>query len=146
MIKFQHFKNDILSRDAMKVIVDRNSFNFDQNSLINECPNPGSALEKYNIGGSEIPQDGCDKPKGQFHTSIYNDSKSISVWLRAYRKNHKLSQLELSEIMDVRRATLADWERGASIPNSVNLEKIYILLGLNLSDILINSQHHLPKK
>lgn len=145
MIRLLHFKTNVLTRRAMREIVVKNQFNSHQDAGIRDCPIPDSILENYDIESLEISQDGCDKPKEQSVLLIYDGSKSIDVWLRVYRTNHKLSQLELSKIIGVRRATLADWERGVSFPNSVNLEKICMTLGLTLRDILIRSQHSLSK-
>lgn len=116
MIRLLHFKTNVLSRRALREIVVKNQFNSHHDAGIRDCPIPDLALEKYDIEGLEISQDAYNVPKKQSHLPIYYGSKSVGVWLRIYRTNHKLSQLELSKNIGVRRATLADWERGVSFP------------------------------
>lgn len=55
--------------------------------------------------------------------------------LRQYRISHRLSQAELAEKLNIRRATLADWERRASFPSFENLKIICDKLAMDISKI-----------
>jgi transcriptional regulator with XRE-family HTH domain len=55
--------------------------------------------------------------------------------LRDYRQKYKLSQAALAEILDVRTATVADWERRKAFPSWENLKKVCDKLGLGINGI-----------
>ena len=44
--------------------------------------------------------------------------------MREYRQEQGLSQLELSQLVGVRRQTISDWERGEVFPTDENLKKL----------------------
>jgi transcriptional regulator with XRE-family HTH domain len=49
------------------------------------------------------------------------ETKMDRVKLARWRKQHRLSQLDLAILLRVRIATISNWERGISIPNWVTL-------------------------
>jgi transcriptional regulator with XRE-family HTH domain len=60
----------------------------------------------------------------------------ISLNIRYLRNSKKLSQLELSEEIGVKRTSVASWEQGISYPNINTLLKLCNYFGLKLDDLI----------
>lgn len=62
--------------------------------------------------------------------------------LKYLRKKFKLSQQELSDIFDIPRTTLGDYERGKTEPNIANLVRLSKYFDVSLDSLLAGKLHH----
>ena len=63
--------------------------------------------------------------------------------LVALRKEKRLSQLELAEMMNVSRQAISRWERGTAIPSTDNLRCLGELYGVCV-DVFLNDTVEVP--
>ena len=61
---------------------------------------------------------------------------SFSENLKRLRKEHHLSQEELSELLDVSRQAVSKWESGTSDPSTTNLLALAKLYGISAEELL----------
>ena len=61
---------------------------------------------------------------------------SFSENLKRLRKEHHLSQEELSELLDVSRQAVSKWENGTSEPSTANLTALAQLYGTSVDALL----------
>lgn len=64
-----------------------------------------------------------------------HNMKDLDDLLRDYRKERQLSQADLAELLNIRRATVADWERRKAYPCLENLKKVCGKLGFDINNI-----------
>lgn len=62
--------------------------------------------------------------------------EKIGVSIKTYRKNAKLSQVELASKIGVTRAAVSFWENGINIPNVEDCWKIADALGLSIDELV----------
>ena len=70
------------------------------------------------------------QPKVQFNRLL---AMEVSTILKERRATLNISQLELSEMAGVSLATIKDLERGLGNPSLKTLERIAVVLGLELT-------------
>lgn len=69
----------------------------------------------------------------------------IGDQIRAARKKHGLTQVELGDRIGVKGATVTRYEKGVIIPNFDILKKIADVLGINITELLSDEQLHSRK-
>ena len=62
--------------------------------------------------------------------------EKIGVSIKTYRKNAKLSQVELASKIGVAHAAVSFWENGINIPNVEDCWKIADALGLSIDELV----------
>ena len=62
--------------------------------------------------------------------------EKIGVSIKTYRKNAKLSQVELASKIGVIHAAVSFWENGINIPNVEDCWKIADALGLSIDELV----------
>ncbi|MDO5016385.1 MAG: helix-turn-helix transcriptional regulator [Eubacteriales bacterium] len=65
-----------------------------------------------------------------------NIKHMLNVNIQQARKNKKLSQAELAEILNVSRQTVSNWERGISVPDARVLEEMSQVFEVSTSTLL----------
>lgn len=66
----------------------------------------------------------------------FNRKHMLNVNIQQARKNKKLSQAELAEILNVSRQTVSNWERGISVPDARVLEEMNQVFEVSTSMLL----------
>ena len=56
--------------------------------------------------------------------------------IEAYRKNAKLTQQELADLLEVDRSAVCRWETEGHIPRPATLRKLADLFGCRMGDLL----------
>jgi len=56
--------------------------------------------------------------------------------LRTFRKEHKLTQKELANKIQMSNTTISSWEDGAKVPNILSILDLCEAFGLSLDDLL----------
>ncbi len=61
--------------------------------------------------------------------------------LKQLRKKRKLTQKELSDVLNIKRATLANWETGRSIPDIAMIKRIADFFDITVDFLLFGDSH-----
>lgn len=69
---------------------------------------------------------------------------NFGVKIRTYRKNAGLSQEQLAEKLCVSRQAITKWESGKGMPDIENLQRLSILFGVNI-DQLLDCEAHIDR-
>lgn len=56
--------------------------------------------------------------------------------LRTFRKEKKLTQKKIAEVINVGQGTLSSWEDGAKVPNILSILDLCEAFGLSLDELL----------
>lgn len=62
----------------------------------------------------------------------------LSIKLKEYREEHKLTQRELAEFLGVSDKSISKWELGQTYPNKTNMLQISEKLGLSIETLLLD--------
>lgn len=65
-----------------------------------------------------------------------DERQMLNINIQRARKNKKLSQAELAELLHVSRQTISNWERGLSVPDARVIEEMNQILGVPTSQLL----------
>lgn len=64
--------------------------------------------------------------------------KERDLTLAALRVNKRMQQKKVAEILGVTPTTLANWEKGKTVPNIMRAQQLADLYGTSLDDILFS--------
>lgn len=65
--------------------------------------------------------------------------ENIGKSLKALRLLHKLTQKQISEVLNIPTSTYINWEKGLREPNIFNLKRISLYYKVSLNDLLANN-------
>lgn len=63
--------------------------------------------------------------------------KDKNIFTKARWEKGKMSQTELSDIMNVSKTTIVNWESGTYQPNATDMIKLSKILDINLETLLL---------
>lgn len=69
---------------------------------------------------------------------LFND------YLRSLRKDKKMTQDDVAEILGIERSTYTKYESGTSRPNSEMLKKLSQLFDVSINDLLDSHENEIP--
>jgi len=90
--------------------------------------------EKYfiDIFDSTNPEKGYNHRRGGIGYGAHRNKSDIATKLKALRKNKKVTQAELAEVLNVHRSTVANYELNRRTPSLEELKKISNFFGVGL--------------
>lgn len=71
---------------------------------------------------------------------------SIGERIKEYRKNKKLTQRDLGNLIHESPQVISNYERGYTTPDSLSLKKISDVLGVSIDDLMTEKNSELKKK
>ena len=71
-----------------------------------------------------------------YYASHYQGNAIIGKKIESYRQQRGISRNDLAELMSVTRQTIYRWEQGERMPDILTLEKLAMILGVELAHLL----------
>jgi transcriptional regulator with XRE-family HTH domain len=82
-----------------------------------------------NISFRDLLEDSLDDPETRAEWDRTQLARDVSIWLLRYRRDHKLTQIELAEQLGWKQPVIARLERGDHEPSIATLQRLVERLG-----------------